>query len=125
MVKVVLIDDSAAIRTSLGRLLGSIPGVEIAGSADDVVGALSLIASTRPDVVVLDANLLQGDRGIDVLRYVRRQRPEIRVIVLSNDGSSRLRDTFLEAGARAYFDKASEFMQARDWVADEVRSLHV
>lgn len=117
MLKVLVVDDSPAIQRSLGRLLGSIVGVDVAGYADDVPGALSLIDLIRPDVVVLDVNLLDGDNGIDVLRYVARQRPETKIVVLSNFSSQRLRDGFLEAGANAFYDKSTEFMQARDWIA--------
>lgn len=120
MLKVALVDDSVAIQQSLGRLLTSISGVALVGCADDVTGALSLIGLTRPDLVVLDANLIHGDQGIDVLRFVKRQRPQIQVIVLSNDGASTMRQRYLEAGADAYFDKASEFLKVRDWIAAQV-----
>jgi DNA-binding NarL/FixJ family response regulator len=115
--KVLVVDDSPPMQRSLGRLLTSIDGVAIAGYAKDVTGALSLIDATRPDIVVLDVNLLDGDRGIDVLRYLRRQRPRTKVVVLSNAGSCRVREGYLEAGADAYFDKATEFLKGRDWIA--------
>lgn len=120
ILKVLVIDDSPSIQRSLGRLLSSIEGVEIAGYAADVTGALSLIDATRPDVVVLDVNLLDGDRGIDVLHYLKRHRPRTKVLVLSNAVSDRLRDSYFEAGASAYFDKATEFMRGRDWIAAQL-----
>lgn len=117
MVKVVVVDDSLKVQRSLGHLLGSLPGVDVAGYAEDVPGALSLIEAIRPDVVVIDGNLRDGDRGIDVLRYLARQHPRIKAIALSDFSSRYLREGYLEAGASAYFDKSTEFMQARDWVA--------
>ncbi len=117
LLKILIVDDSPVIQRSLGRLLGSIVGVDVAGYADDVPGALSLIDSVRPDVVVLDVNLLNGDRGIDVLRYLSRQRPSIKTVALSNTASQKLRESYLEAGAVAYFDKATQFIQVRDWIA--------
>jgi DNA-binding NarL/FixJ family response regulator len=115
--KVVVIDDSLQVQKSFGAMLSALPGVELAGCARDAVGAMSLVDATHPDVVVLDVNLLDDDKGIDVLHYVRRQHPKATVVALSNFVSPRLRQTYLDAGASAYFDKSTEFTQARDWIA--------
>lgn len=116
MLKVLVVDDSGAVQQSLGRLLGAAPGVCVVGYAEDVAGALREIEASLPDVIVLDADLRGGDRGIDVLRYVARCHPAMRVIGLSNFGWQALRDSFMAAGAQAYFDKSTEFTQARDWI---------
>jgi two-component system response regulator DevR len=116
VLKVLVVDDSGAVQQSLGRLLGAAPGVCVVGYAEDVAGALRQIEAAPPDVVVLDADLRGGDRGIDVLRYVVRRHPAIRVIGLSNFNWQALRDNFLAAGAQAYFDKSTEFTDARDWI---------
>lgn len=120
VLKVVIIDDSLAIQRSLGRLLSSIDGVEVAGFAENVLGALTLIDTIRPDVVVLDVNLRNDDKGMDVLHHVKRQQPGAEVVVVSNTASPRSRERYLGAGANMYFDKASEFMLVRDWVAARV-----
>lgn len=116
MVKVVVVDGSLVVQQSLGRLLTAAAGIDAVGYAEDVAGALRLIDSKRPDVVVLDVDLRDGDRGINVLRHVVREHPGIKVIALSNFTWQAMRDGFLEAGASAYFDKSMEFRQARDWI---------
>lgn len=116
--KVLLVDDSAAVQASLGGLLASVPNVEVVGCAEDVAGALHLIETRSPDLVVLDIELRQGDHGIDVLGKVMRQRPQLQVIVLSSFTWQAMRRPMLAAGAAAYFDKANEFKRARDWIAD-------
>jgi DNA-binding NarL/FixJ family response regulator len=118
MVKVVVVDDSFLVQRSLGRLLTSVAGINVVGYAEDVAGAMALIDSARPDVVVLDVDLRNEDRGMDVLRYVVREHPETKVIALSNFTWKAMRKGFLEAGASAYFDKSLEFMQARDWITE-------
>jgi DNA-binding NarL/FixJ family response regulator len=115
--KVAVVDDSVLVQHSVGQLLMSVPGVEIVGYAEDVAGALTLIDSRRPDVVVLDVDLRNGDKGIDVLHHVVRVHPTIKVIALSNFTWQAMRDAYFEAGAHAYFDKAMEFRKARDWIA--------
>jgi DNA-binding NarL/FixJ family response regulator len=98
-----------------------VPDVTVVGNAEDVVGALALIESLRPDLVVLDVGLRGKDRGIDVLKYVTREHPEIKVIAMSNFTWEAMRNSLLAAGALAYFDKGSEFMRARDWIANLTR----
>ncbi len=116
VLKVVLVDDSAAVRRSLGHLLAAEPGVVIVGHAEDVREAVQVIEAVRPDVVVLDVDLRHGDRGMDVLRHVARTHPAIQVVVLSNFTWGAMREGFLAAGAKAYFDKSNEFLAARDWI---------
>lgn len=115
--KIVLVDDSLEVQRSFAAMLRSIPDVVVAGCARDVMGAMSLIDATRPDLVVLDVNLLDDEKGIDVLHYVRRQYRHTAVVALSSFASDRLRSNYLDAGASAYFDKSTEFKSARDWIA--------
>jgi DNA-binding NarL/FixJ family response regulator len=116
-VKVVLVDDSKAVQQSFGDLLAAVPGVSLEGCAEDVAGALALIDATRPDVVVLDLGLRDGERGIDVLKQLRRMNLHAQVVVLSNFIGTAIRRELLAAGALAFFDKSSEFLLARDWIA--------
>lgn len=114
--KVALVEDSAHVRHVLARLLSTIDGVELAGEAEDVAGAMALVERSAPDLVVLDVELRDRGRGMDVLRQLRREHPGVEVIVLSNYGWTAMREAFLAAGAAAYFDKALEFGQALQWV---------
>jgi DNA-binding NarL/FixJ family response regulator len=118
MIKVVVVDDSLSVQRSLGRLLTSTRGIDVVGYAEDVAGAIALIDQTLPDVVVLDVDLRNEDRGMDVLRHVVRHHTRTRVIALSNFTWQAMRDGFMMAGASAYFDKSMEFMKARDWIVE-------
>lgn len=114
---VVVVEDSPKMRERIGRMLASVPGVELVGSADDTAGAIALIESRHPQVVVLDVALRNDDLGIDVLRHVRTLPEEPQVVVMSNFDWASLRATYLAAGAHAYFDKSLEFEQARECIA--------
>lgn len=116
--KVAVVDDSLAVQESLGKLLASEAGIDVVGFAEDVAGAISLIGSRRPDIVILDVELRHPDRGIDVLHHVRKEHPHIQIVVLSNMNWEAMRTAYLAAGASAYFDKAMEFMQAKQWILD-------
>jgi DNA-binding NarL/FixJ family response regulator len=116
-VKVLLVDDSTAIQQSFGALLSTAPGIDVVGYAGDVPSALASIASSPPDLIVLDAKLRGRDRGIDVLNYVMQHHPHIKVVVFSQFGWASMRKKHMDAGALAFFDKATEFQQARDCIA--------
>jgi DNA-binding NarL/FixJ family response regulator len=118
--KVAIVDDSLEIQRAFASLLVTLPGLELVGCAEDLPGALRLVDEQLPDVLVLDVELRGHDRGYDVLRHVARQHPQIRVVALSNFGWHAMRDAFLRAGASAYFDKAIQFVEARDWIAGQL-----
>lgn len=119
MLRVAIIDDSAEIQRSFGALLEALDGLELVGCAVDLPSAVRLIDEQRPDIVVLDVELRGRDRGYDVLRHVAQAHPHIRVVALSNYSWKAMREAFLSAGASAYFDKAIQFAQARDWIAEQ------
>lgn len=118
--KVLLVDDSAAVRASFGELLGDIPGVELVGCAADVASALTLIDEPGLDLVVLDVELRNGQPGIELLHQVKRRGLAIPVLVLSSFSGHATRRHLLATGAAACFDKATEFERALAWIARRV-----
>ena len=120
--KILVVDDSLDLQRSLALLLESIPEVRIVGFAEDAAGALAMVSRLRPDLVVLDVALRGNDRGMDVLKQIVRESPQIKVVMLSNFTWQSMRSGLLDAGAHAYFDKSDEFLQARDWIAEQAHS---
>lgn len=116
--QVLVVDDSPLIQGRLRSLFGELPNVEVVGSAEDVAGAVAALELLHPDVVVLDVELAHGDKGLDVVEHVHAHHPGMHVVALSNFTWQAMRDTYLRAGAEAYFDKSLEFERARQWVND-------
>ena len=114
--RVYLVEDSPLIRERLVDLLVEIEGVAIAGLADSEAPAIAEILRDRPDTVVLDLRLAQGS-GLNVLRAVHAQAPEITFIVLTAFDSPQYRDTCINAGASYFFDKSSQIPQVRTVIA--------
>jgi DNA-binding NarL/FixJ family response regulator len=105
--RVVLVDDHVLLRQALATLLRARPGIEVAGEFADGREALTGIPALRPDVVLMDVALPLLD-GIEATRRLRREAPEVRVIMLSADvDSSQLRDA-LRAGAHGYVVKRAD-----------------
>ena len=113
--KVFIVEDSQPVRERLSEMLSALPGTDVVGHATRADTAIHDILALRPDVVVLDLTLASGS-GFDVLRAVRDQAPEVDFYVLSNFATYRV---FAERlGARAFFDKSTEFERLRDVVAE-------
>jgi two-component system LytT family response regulator len=66
MKRIVIIDDEADARESLRNLLALCPGVELVGEADGIATGFQLLASAKPDAVLLDISLSDGT-GFDLL----------------------------------------------------------
>lgn len=116
--QVLVVDDSPLIQRRLRAMFGVLPNVRVVGGAEDVAGAIAAVEALHPDLVVLDVELAHGDHGLDVIEHLRTHHPSVQVIALSNFTLQAIREVYLRAGARAYFDKALEFDQARQWVRD-------
>ena len=117
VLRVAIVDDSPLVQRSLARLFAHYPNIDVVGFAEDCAGAQAMIERTCPDVVVLDVELKDDCTSMPVLRFLREHRPAIQAIMLSNSTWGSLRKGFLSAGAEAYFDKATEFNSAVDWLA--------
>lgn len=105
---VVVCDDGQAVRDRLVGILRRLQGVRIAGEAYDASSVVDLAANLKPDVLVLDLKLPDGN-GMEVLRRIRAKHPSITVIILTNHAHALYRRACLEAGASYFFDKSTEF----------------
>jgi two-component system chemotaxis response regulator CheB len=104
-VRVLIVDDSAFMRTALSRMISAEAGLEVAGTARDGSDALEKIASLNPDVVTLDVEM-PGLDGLQTLLHImsRFPRPVIMVSAITEKGADK---TFraLASGAFDYVPK--------------------
>ena len=73
------------LRQGLRALVSSIPGIEVLGESGDSSSALETIGRSRPDLILVDANLPQGDAW-RTLRQTKENWPQIRCVVLTDHG---------------------------------------
>ncbi len=99
-------DDHLLIRASLRSLLSEYPGLEVVAEASDGRQALELVGTHRPDVVLMDI-AMAGLNGLEATRLIRKEYPDVRVIVLSMHASERHVLQALRAGAQGYILKES------------------
>ncbi len=100
-----------------------VEGATTVGYADSASEAILGIAATRPDAVVLDIGLAEGS-GFDVLRALRERAIATDVYLLSNFATPAYRRIAARLGARAFFDKSTEFNRVRDALAARAATLH-
>ena len=118
-----IVDDLPWMRERLRELLGDIDGVDIVGDAGTPQDAIAGILRTHPDCVLLDYQLV-GGTGVDVLRAVHPQSPDIAFIVLTNHATTQHRRACVDAGARFFFDKSTEFGRIRTAIAEIDATSH-
>ncbi len=107
--RVLVAEDSAAVRDQLVSLFSSLGGIDLVALVADGDSALASIPLQSPDVVLLDVRM-PGRTGIDVLRSVRGSFRGT-VIMLTNFADPLTRRLCLEAGADYFFDKSTEFRE--------------
>src|SRR5215207_4456923 len=103
-IRVLVVDDHPVVRHGLIAILRYEPGIEVVGDAADGAEAVRLILEQRPDVVLLDLRLPQLS-GIEVMRQVRAQAPNVRFLVLTTYDTDSYIGPALAAGAQGYLLK--------------------
>jgi DNA-binding NarL/FixJ family response regulator len=118
-----IVDDIPSMRDRLRELVQDIDGVKVVGDAGTPADAIAGILRTHPDCVLLDYQLI-GGTGVEVLRAVRAQSPQIVFIVLTNHATEQHRHACLDAGARFFFDKSTEFGRIKSAIAEIDATIH-
>lgn len=105
-IRLVLVDDHTLIRQGLRHAFARDPAIEVVGEAGSAAQGLSAVATSRPDVVLLDVNLPDGN-GLDLARELRQAHPEVGLVVLTMHGEDENLFKALEAGASAFVLKSA------------------
>jgi two-component system response regulator NreC len=101
VIKIVLVDDHAVVRSGLRLLLDGQEDIEVVGEAGNAKDAIFRARALKPDVMLLDV-VMPGESGIEALPKLLHESPETRVLVLSmQDDPSYVREAFA-AGASGY-----------------------
>ncbi len=101
MIRVVLVDDHAIVRSGLRLVLANEADIEVVGEAENGERAVFEALANRPDVVVMDVQM-PGISGIEAIPSVLQAVPATRVLVLSMQDEPRYVRQAFEAGASGY-----------------------
>jgi DNA-binding NarL/FixJ family response regulator len=105
-VRIVVVDDQALVRTGFAMIIGAEPDLEVVGEASDGLEALTVVASTRPDVVLMDIRMPNLD-GVEATRRLTAPdaRHPTRVVILTTFDLDDYVFTALRAGASGFLLK--------------------
>jgi DNA-binding NarL/FixJ family response regulator len=106
--RVFIADDSRVVVERLTDLLEEVPGAKLVGQAGDVPHAVDGIREMKPDAIILDLQM-PGGSGLDVLRAIRPNFPNMQVVICTNYPHAQYREECLTAGANFFLDKSVEF----------------
>lgn len=125
-IKVLIVDDSALIRSVMSEIVGSQPDMEVVGVAPDPLVARDLIKQTNPDVLTLDVEMPKMD-GLDFLEKLMRLRPMPVIMVSSlTERGSEITMRALELGAVDFVTKPKLSIQSgmreyTELITDKIR----
>jgi DNA-binding NarL/FixJ family response regulator len=105
--RIVVADDHPVYRDGLALLLGSVPGVEVVGTAADGAAAVEVVREHLPDVVVMDVQMPVLD-GIEATRRIAADAPSVGVVVLTMSEDDGTVFAAVRAGARGYLLKGAD-----------------
>ena len=118
-IRVLLVDDHAVVREGLRAFLELQPDIVVVGEADGGETALAVAAKLKPDVVLMDLVMPDGD-GITALRHLREESPDVHVLVLTSYIDDAQVFGAIQAGAAGYQLKDIQ----PEALADAIRDVH-
>ncbi len=101
MIKVLLVDDHAMVRTGIAALLAATDDLEVVGQAADGAAAVAAVPDCAPDVVLMDLSM-PGVDGVEATRQILAEHAEVRIVVLTSFSDRERVSDALAAGAVGY-----------------------
>jgi DNA-binding NarL/FixJ family response regulator len=106
VVRVLICDDQAVVCEGLELILNADPAIEVVGLAYDGSEALALIPTAQPDLVLMDLKM-PGMNGIQATREIKKNFPQIKVLVLTTFGEDEWVFDAVSSGADGYLLKGT------------------
>ena len=119
MIRIIIADDHPIVRAGIKQIISEASDLIVADEAGDGHQLLSKVRAGSFAVVILDITMPNMD-GLDVLKQLKIEKPELPVIVLSIHPEDQYALRVLKAGAAGYVTKAS----APDELIDAIRKVH-
>ena len=112
--QILIVDDHPIVREGLRRIIGQERNLAVCGEAESPREAMTAIRELKPDVVIVDISLKEGD-GIELIKDARAQNPTLPILVLSMHDETIYAERMLSAGANGYVMKqaaSDQFLMA-------------
>lgn len=106
MIRILIADDHAILRRGIRQILAEVPGVGVVDEATNGQEVLAKAARGKYDLVLLDISM-PGRSGLDVLKQLRTESPDLPVLIVSMHPEEQYALRALKAGASGYLTKES------------------
>ena len=103
-IRLLIVDDHKVVRLGLHTLLSRHNGIEVVGEAGTSAAAVEQTAQLKPDVVLMDVRLPDGN-GFEACRQIRRVQPDTRVLFLTSFADEEIVLESIDAGGDGYLLK--------------------
>jgi len=107
LIRILLVDDHAVVRSGLRMLLNAKSGLTVVGDAADGDEAIRLAAELKPDVVLMDLSMPHGRDGLSATAELKKRLPDTSVLVLSMHDDDEYLFRAIHAGASGYVLKSA------------------
>lgn len=107
-IKVLITDDHAIVREGLQAILSVQPDIEVIGEATNGEESVKKAKELQPDIILMDITM-PGMNGLEATREIKKQNPEMKILVLTMHEEDDYFYRILEAGASGYFIKGGSF----------------
>ena len=104
MIRIVIVDDHAIVRTGLRQYFSEQVGLRVTGEAANGREALELVRKGDLDVLLMDLSM-PDHSGVDALAAIKARAPELPVLILSGFPEAHYATTLLKQGASGYLNK--------------------
>jgi DNA-binding NarL/FixJ family response regulator len=105
-IKVLLVDDHAVVRSGVRLILDSAPNIEVTAEAENAQDALRFVHLHDFDIALVDIEM-NGKSGLDLLKILRREKPLMKVLMLSMYSEDVYAVRAIKLGASGYLTKSS------------------
>ncbi|MBK5189198.1 MAG: response regulator transcription factor [Gemmatimonadaceae bacterium] len=105
-IRVLLVDDHNLVRAGVKLVLRAFPDISVVGEATDGVQALAMATRLHPEIVIMDLDMPTGD-GLAATRMLKRELPDVRVLIVTMHTEEERLLPLLAAGARGFLSKSA------------------
>jgi two-component system response regulator NreC len=115
--RILIVDDEKAVRSALGRLLGTRGEWEIVGEAADGAEGIQKAKELRPDVIIMDVTMPEMS-GLEATPKVKKALPATEILIFTQHDSTQMVQEAQNAGASGYLLKSQA-----NWLIDAIEAL--
>ncbi len=105
-IRVLIVDDHPIVRQGVRSVLANHADIQVVGEADGASSLFANLDALKPDIVLLDVRM-PGQNGIEITQRLKREHPDVKVILLSTYDDEEFLFGALRAGAEGYLLKSA------------------